>query len=46
MTCKRCGVKLRKYPYGEGYGYVGDGIFCTLRCGYGWAVAQVRKADR
>ncbi len=25
------------------YGYMGNGSFCSLRCGYYWAVDQARK---
>lgn len=27
------------------WGYNGDDFFCTLRCGYWWAVEQVRKLE-
>lgn len=44
-TCKMCGKLLRRYryrnePWGKGreWGDHGDGFFCTLRCGYAWAV--------
>lgn len=40
--CLYCHKTLRKYPYGDGHGYDGDDLFCTLRCGYRYAVAAVR----
>lgn len=31
------------YSYGTGrYGYMGQGLFCKLRCGYDYAVAKLR----
>ena len=27
----------------RGYGYNSDGVFCTLRCGYLWALNRVRQ---
>lgn len=27
----------------RGYGYGNDGVFCTLRCGYLWAINRVRQ---
>jgi hypothetical protein len=27
----------------RGYGYGDDGVFCTLRCGYLWALNRVRQ---
>lgn len=41
LRCRYCGKPLRKDPYREGYGYCGEGVFCTLRCGYAWAVRKV-----
>lgn len=40
--CKYCGKRLRKAQFFEGYGYDGNGFFCTLRCGFGWAVWKVK----
>lgn len=41
-TCRWCGDRLRKedpdYEFG---GYRGNGRFCSLRCGYQWAVAYL-----
>jgi len=27
----------------RGYGYNSDGVFCTLRCGYLWALSRVQQ---
>ena len=35
-VCANCKKKLARHPYGDevAYGYEGNGVFCTLRCGY------------
>ena len=34
----------RGYSYGTGrYGREGQGLFCTLRCGYHWAVSKFKR---
>lgn len=45
--CRQCqttlGVWLRATEDRPAvYGYNGDGVFCTLRCGYAWAMMRVR----
>lgn len=51
--CLWCG-KSMKNTYGHqkekgrfilGRGYLGQGVFCTLTCGYRFAVAVVREAE-
>lgn len=41
--CWMCRHQLRPYVYhalgdGKKYGYEGNNIFCSLRCGFRWAV--------
>lgn len=39
-TCRWCGDPLRReWPEDERGGYRDNGYFCSLRCGYQWAVA-------
>lgn len=44
-TCLYCGKQLRKAQFHDGLGYDGNGIFCTLRCGFAWAVRRVRQGQ-
>lgn len=30
----------------SGYGRLGNGFFCSLRCGYYWAIEQVKREQR
>jgi hypothetical protein len=45
--CAYCGKKLpsNRYPeiYGDTPGYDGNGFFCTLRCGFAWAVSEMKR---
>lgn len=43
--CLHCEKKLRKYRWGDGYGYDGNGFFCTLRCGFYHAVIAAKHAQ-
>lgn len=44
--CEYCRKPLPAYPWRDqpwatgAWGYHGDGVFCTLRCGYKWAIAR------
>lgn len=50
--CRRCGEKLKPYIYFgdhtidpkrvKKWGYEGNGIFCTLRCGYRHALELLK----
>jgi hypothetical protein len=41
--CRYCRKPLNLWISGDGTrGYNGDGIFCTLRCGYRWALERIR----
>jgi len=44
-TCRYCTVTLRPWLLKDKgrYGYNGDGLFCTLRCGYQWARYQIER---
>ena len=54
--CRRCDAKLKPYIYAgdpvidpdgtKKLGYEGNGIYCTLRCGFRDAVELVRKHYR
>jgi hypothetical protein len=51
--CRRCACKLKPYIYfGDSvidpkrekrFGYEGNGFFCTLRCGFRFALDAVKK---
>jgi len=44
--CRYCGKRLPRYhgdPNRRGKG--GQGLFCSLICGYRWAVYLIQKAD-
>jgi hypothetical protein len=41
-TCHWCGDRLRPEDPGGAGGYRDNGNFCSLRCGYQWAVRQMR----
>jgi len=42
--CLWCRHGLRRWLRAEDrYGYNGDGLFCSLRCGYAYAVAAVNS---
>jgi hypothetical protein len=44
--CSQCGKPLRKWVEGVGYvGYIGNGYFCSLRCGFKYAVAVKRAIE-
>jgi hypothetical protein len=38
-TCRWCGDRLRPEEPGGVGGYRDNGRFCSLRCGYQWAVS-------
>jgi hypothetical protein len=41
-TCRWCGDRLRREDEGDQRrGYRDNGHFCSLRCGYQWAVARL-----
>ena len=42
-TCRWCGDKLRPEDKGGAGGYRDNGIFCSIRCGYQWAVRTARR---
>lgn len=52
--CLQCGETMRNtYGWKEGEGrfilgrgYLGHGVFCTLTCGYRFALAVVREAAK
>lgn len=56
LPCRRCGSKLKPYIYfGDSvidpkkekrFGYEGNGIYCTLRCGFRDAVSMVKRNYR
>lgn len=41
--CVQCGKPLRKWIVSSGYN--GNGFFCSLRCGFRYAVAVKRAID-
>ena len=41
--CVGCGEKLRSAPFVDGYGKDGNGFFCTLRCGFRYAVRVAKS---
>jgi hypothetical protein len=41
-TCRWCGGKLR-HTDGRNGGYQGNGHFCSIRCGYQWAVERLGR---
>lgn len=42
-TCQNCLKPLDLWLSGDGSrGYNGDGVFCTLRCGYRWALRKIQ----
>lgn len=41
--CVQCGKPLRKWV--DGVGYCGNGHFCSLRCGFRYAVAVKRAIE-
>lgn len=45
-TCLWCGHKLHKAKYLGGYGYCGENCFCTLTCGYLFAVDAAKNGYR
>ncbi len=53
LLCQCCKKPLKHFQFWETdwaktkgliWGYMGDGSFCTLRCGYYWALVRVRKS--
>ena len=52
-TCHNCGEPLSQYRFfghkdidpdkKRRWGYEGNGIFCTLRCGFNWALSKLRR---
>jgi hypothetical protein len=38
-TCRWCGCRLPRSEGPDG-GYRDNGVFCSLRCGFQWAVRQ------
>lgn len=51
--CAYCGNELRLFKFrgakgreGKVYGDYGEGLFCGLRCGYGYGVAVCREVRR
>jgi hypothetical protein len=40
FTCQWCGDALHAERRGGGPGYRGNGWFCSIRCGYQWAVQR------
>jgi hypothetical protein len=43
-TCRWCGDPLRREePEYERGGYRANGLFCSLRCGYQWAVRRIPR---
>jgi hypothetical protein len=42
-TCRWCGERLRRENPGGAGGYRDNGLFCSLRCGYQWAVRQLSR---
>ena len=45
LRCPQCNRVLKRTLYSQGgdaWGYRGQG-FCTLRCGYLWAVEEMKK---
>jgi len=40
--CRYCGKAMRVDILGKGRGYAGNGLFCSLRHGYAWAVRHAR----
>lgn len=45
-TCLQCG-KVLKHEHGlPGPGYMADGLFCSISCGYRWALPLARAGIR
>jgi hypothetical protein len=54
--CRSCGRPLPKYQFfghpvidperSRQYGYEGNGYFCTLRCGFKWALAKQTRGRK
>lgn len=44
-TCRWCGDRLKREFPDWNPGYRGNGKFCSLRCGYQWAVRMAAPAD-
>ncbi|HLF96976.1 MAG TPA: hypothetical protein VI457_07515 [Methylococcaceae bacterium] len=53
--CKCCGKPLKVFEFfdsqwakdaGLVYGYKGEGVFCTLRCGYQFGILAVQAGYR
>lgn len=52
-NCRRCGKPLWPYIYfghpdidpkhEQKWGYNGNNVFCTLRCGYHWAMDRIKE---
>jgi hypothetical protein len=52
-NCRECGKPLAPYIYfghptidperKKQFGYGGNGVFCTLRCGYRYALNMVKR---
>lgn len=42
--CAQCGKPLRKW-IDASYGYTGNGFFCSLRCGFRYAVLVKRAVE-
>lgn len=45
--CRQCGKALRRYSWRGGtpnlFGYVGRGHFCSLRCGWRFAIDAIEE---
>ena len=47
--CRYCDKSLGLWNSGDvshGRGYCGQGLFCSLACGYDFAVVALRKTER
>lgn len=47
-TCRYCGKRLHRDPHSKAnaYGYNGEGLFCTLRCGYSFGRESAQLIDK
>jgi hypothetical protein len=44
LRCRMCAEPLRRI--GQGHGHLGQGLFCSLDCGYSYAVHAIQEEDR